>query len=361
MFKDIKNNELKNVIYGIGLKKVLNTSIVNDELENDIDVDLDKIYEYTTKIINGDLLIEDIEKNMDKLRKSNENLYNEIKNKIDNDVDFVISDQVKHKETTINNSNTRLSVESYSNFLVENNYNFIANDNNQNDVCNIYVTNDDYEEIMLLENKKNLLKDYLNALYGLKVSSATLTGIAWGVAAFYWSAWWMFGSNVAFAVAATTQAGVMTWFTIESWNTYQYYDNLKKQMEIVLNSDEYKIWYDFLKGNINNFNRDELRKKRGINLSIALGQLTNPSRWTIQGLNKLISKGLNDFIKTTIFKIVARNFSKKAFVFANNSIVKKIVVKATSWANPISFTIAVVDTVLSITSFAIDIIFSEKL
>lgn len=131
-------------------------------------------------------------------------------------------------------------------------------------------------------------------------------------------------------------------------------------MEIVLNSDEYKIWYDLLKGNINNFNRDELRKK-GINLSIALGQLTNPSRWTIQGLNKLISKGLNDFIKTTIFKIIARNFSKKEFVFANNYIVKKIVVKATSWANPISFTIAVVDTVLSITSFAIDIIFSEKL
>lgn len=38
MFKDIKNNELKNIIYGTGLKKVLNTSIVNDELENDIDL-----------------------------------------------------------------------------------------------------------------------------------------------------------------------------------------------------------------------------------------------------------------------------------------------------------------------------------
>lgn len=154
MFKDVRNDELKKIIYGTGLKKVLNTLIVNDELDNDIDVDLNKIYEYTTKIMNGDLLIEDIEKNMDKLRKSNENIYKEIKNKIDSDIDFVISNQVKHKETTINYSNTKLNVESYSNFLEKNNYNFIANDNNQNDVCNIYVTNNNYEEIMLLEKKK---------------------------------------------------------------------------------------------------------------------------------------------------------------------------------------------------------------
>lgn len=40
---------------------------------------------------------------------------------------------------------------------------------------------------------------------------------------------------------------------------------------------------------------------------------------------------------------------------------KYLNVLRTSWANPISFTIAVVDTVLSITDFAIDIIFLEKL
>lgn len=116
-----------------------------------------------------------------------------------------------------------------------------------------------------------------------------------------------------------------------------------------------------LKENINDFNKDELRKKGGIDLSISLGLLTNYPRWTILGLNKLISKGLNSFAKTTLFKIVAKNFGKNALAFAKNAILKKIIVKSTAWANPIGIAISVVDTVLSITSFTVDIIFSGKL
>lgn len=361
MFKDVKTDELKNLIYGSDFKKVFNTSVVNDKLKYDIDIDMDKIYEYTTKIINGDLLIEDIQNNMDKLKKTNENLYNEVKNKIDSDIDLAMSNEVDDKEIAIYSSEEKINNKSYSNFLIKNNYNFTTN-NNQNDSRNIYVTNDDYEEIMALEKKKNILNDYLNALNGLKVSSATLTGIAWGVAAFYWTAWWMWGANVAFAVAATTQAGIMTWFTNESWNTYKYYDKIKKQMETVLKSDEYKIWYDILKENINSFNKDELRKKGEISfsISIALLLLDVPGR-TKEVLNILISKGLNSFAKTTLFKIVAKNLGKKAFAFANNAILKKVIVKATAWANPISVAISAVDTVLSITSSAIDIVFSTKL
>lgn len=75
-----------------------------------------------------------------------------------------------------------------------------------------------------IEYAKNQISNLIEKneiIYGFAITSATLTAIAWAVAAYYFAvATWTFGSTIPFAIAASIQAGIMTYFTNESFNEH---------------------------------------------------------------------------------------------------------------------------------------------
>lgn len=153
----------------------------------------------------------------------------------------IITDILNYSKNfkTIDNkkiTNLNYNVKSYVNksFVDINNY------SQENGSYLISIDKNQYNFFMNLEKEKNRLFQYENKIYVFAIASATLTAAAWALSVFYWSAWWMFGANIPFAIASTTKASIMTYFTTESWNNYYDTKNARIQIENYLNSPDYK-------------------------------------------------------------------------------------------------------------------------
>lgn len=160
------------------------------------------------------------------------------------------------------------------------------------------------------------------------------TAAAWGgVAAYYWTCWWMFGANVPFAVAATVQAGLMTADMGIAWADYAFNELVIKD---VLNLRQKPI-YDLVKYSI----KGDITYHKIRNLL---------SRFGVSKINK-------DLIKNIIFKL--KNIIKRIKSNFWRTIVSKNVIKSgisgTSWVSPVGLTvISVISLILNVSNLIIN-------
>lgn len=161
------------------------------------------------------------------------------------------------------------------------------------------------------------------------VSYATIlsvaTAAAWGIAAYYWASWWMFGANIPFAIASTVQAGLMTADMGIAWADYAFNESAIR--------------------NISNFHKDPLYEylKYLINLIKKFG------KWYIRKIlntDKNVSKNTISNMKNFI-----KEFKNKIIGSISSKITIKSGIAATSWASPIGLSvISVIYSVLNKTN-----------
>lgn len=228
------------------------------------------------------------------------------------------------------------------------------------------TTNDDNKQIPELKNKTtyflsaqsysnttNYSNEQLQALAALidpnylahlrqrstyLVSYATILGVAtaaaWGVAAYYWTCWWMFGGNIPFAIAATVQAGLMTADMGIAWADYAFNELTIKNILNLRNKPLYDFFRYGIKGEITITKIANFLYKNEI-LFGGSGHIENLILWAKSFIEKFKDKALRTIVaKTGIRSGIA----------------------GTSWASPIGLTvISAISFVLSISNFIINI------
>lgn len=255
---------------------------------------------------------------------------------------ILISDLVKKAEKTTHNDLDKLiskiitdvnSNENQQNLEIGKQKKYLLNSKNYNDSTN--YSNEDLEGFAAFIDPNYLkhLKDRSTYLMSYATILSVATAAAWGVAAYYWTCWWMFGANVPFAVAATVQAGLMTADMGIAWADYAFNELVIKD---VLNLRQKPI-YDLVKYSI----KGDITYHKIRNLL---------SRFGVSKINK-------DLIKNIIFKL--KNIIKRIKSNFWRTIVSKNVIKSgisgTSWVSPVGLTvISVISLILNVSNLIIN-------
>lgn len=326
--------------------KLKNFNLKNQNFNTNKKSDLKEIVE---KIKSGDLSPSSI-LNLEK-KYANENSENY--KKIITDI-FDNSKNIKTKNKEL----TNLKYISNS-YIVKNSLINIKNLSQNSDLCTISIDKNQYNFFMNLEKEKNRLFQYEKKNYNFAIASATLTAAAWAIAAFYWAAWWMFGGNIPFAVAATAQAVVMTYFTTESWNNYYDTKNARINIENYLNSSEYKE----AKEEILILLEEKSVEKITLDSIITFVINRTASKIIDKFVEKIATKDLSIFVsalfKKTYQKIgnnILKNVAKKIKSYLSKLAMKKWIILATDWASPALFFVSKLDSIISLDELIIDLI-----
>lgn len=272
----------------------------------------------------------------------------------------IITD-IFHDSKNIKKNNEELTNVNYvlNSHIIKNSLN-IKNFSENSDSYNITIDKNQYNFFMNLEKEKNILFQYEKKTYGFAIASATLTAAAWAIAAFYWAAWWMFGGNIPFAIAATTQATLMTYFTTESWHNYYDTRSARIKIEDYLNSPEYKETKEEIL-----FLLEENSVEKRMSESVIIFTINLIGSKIIDKLvKKLARKKLDTLIRKTLIhyyqkigNTILKNVIKKIKSYLSKLAIKKWIILATSWASPAFFFVSRLDSILSWNELFIDLLF----
>ena len=148
----------------------------------------------------------------------------------------------------------------------------------------------------------------------------------------------MFGSNIPFAVAATVQAGLSTWTSVENFKEHYKAVEDVKNFKSIIEDSEFKD-LKIVSSKLIEISKSKLSHS-AINFSKFLSSFTNISRLVIKlvnmGLQKLIDimvNLLNNIIKkfnSISFKMILKQMNSRVAKFASETIVKKTAMKAVS-------------------------------
>lgn len=169
------------------------------------------------------------------------------------------------------------------------------------------------------------------------LSYATILGVAtaaaWGIAAYYWTCWWMFGGNIPFAIAATVQVGLMTADMGIAWADYAFNELTIQNILNLRNKPLYDALRYGIKGPITATKIVNFLYKNEI-LFEGSGHIQNTILWA----KSLIEKFKDESLRTIVAKTGIRSG-----------------IAATSWASPIGLTvISAISLVLNITNLIIN-------
>lgn len=326
--------------------KLKNSNLKTENFNTNNKSDLKEIVE---KIKSGDLSPSSI-LNLEK-KYANENSENY--KKIITDI-FDNSKNIKKQNKEL----TNLKYISNS-YIAKNSLINVKNLSQNSDSCTISIDKNQYNFFMNLEKEKNRLFQYEKKNHTFAIASATLTAAAWAISDFYWAAWWMFGGNIPFAVAATSQAVVMTYFTTESWNNYYDTKNARINIENYLNSSEYKKTKEEILLLL-----DEKNVKKIMSDSAITFFINSSASIIIDKLVKKIStKNLSIFISALFKKTyqeignnILKNVLKKIRSYLSKLTIKKWIILATNWASPALFFVSQLDSIVSWAEFLMDLI-----
>ncbi|WP_043645648.1 hypothetical protein [Mycoplasma putrefaciens] len=105
----------------------------------------------------------------------------------------------------------------------------------------------DIESVLKLEKLPLLLDDYIEHKEKFMKVKIAITAISWGVAAYYSTAWWMFGGNIAFAGASTVQATTLTSLTIKSRKEINSLTEIANEIKAKIEKQNSKSLFKFIK------------------------------------------------------------------------------------------------------------------
>lgn len=363
VLKEVKNADSE--IYS-SMSITRNSSTTNNNETNpfgekdvfeEINNNIEKFTEITENILSGKTKIEEINKNLEDYK----NILEKISDSMDENIDELNNKDLINKFNLVGFYNSSTIDSKLTDITI---YDDSAKEK-------ITITADNLafakKSRMLLDR----LKIYRDKIQGVSIASAVLTAASWAIAAFYWSAWWMFGANVPFAVAASVQAGLSTWTTNDSFNELKTTEKDIENFESELSSKDFKEFEEF--SNYLLTIADKNLQKGAIDFSIVLGKLTTYPRLLSSAIDKIIKKGSAYLVKNISLwterfsSFLMKNYSSKLMKNAINFISKrlkdrllkfassKIAMKAVSWASPAAVVISALDVVLSICSFGADI------
>lgn len=109
------------------------------------------------------------------------------------------------------------------------------------------ISKDDIESVLKLEKLPLLLDDYIEHKEKFMKVKIAITAISWGVAAYYSTAWWMFGGNIAFAGASTVQAATLTSLTIKSRKEINSLTEIANEIKAKIEKQNSKSLFKFIK------------------------------------------------------------------------------------------------------------------
>lgn len=322
-------------------------NLKNKEINKNINQE-NNLKDIIKKIKSGELSPSSILKIEKKYSSENSESYKKI-------ITDILNDSKKFKTINKKITNLNYNVKSY----VNKSFVDIDNSSQDNDSYLISIDKNQYNFFMDLEKQKNRLFQYENKIYGFAIASATLTAAAWVLSVFYWSAWWMFGANIPFAIASTTQASIMTYFTTESWNNYYDTKNARIQIENYLNSSDYKETKEAILYLLNE--KSVKKDMSNFTIKFIISTLV-PNTFFPKLISRFLKKGLSKAITSIMSKLYAnlgksifKNILKKIESYLSKLSLKKSILAATSWASPASTVISILDTILSIFDFFGDI------
>ncbi len=347
----------------------LNNNLDNDDYSKmnvytEINNNIDEFKSIATNILNGTTNVNFIKENLDNFKNNNPSEYSKIIEKINKTiVNFNVGNNnnnnlINYDKNINMNSMLRSSSNKIEDIIVE-------FENNEK----ITITADQIAFFTKSEKLLSRLSIYRDKTYGVAVASATLTAASWAIAAFYWGAWWMFGGNIPFAVAATVQAGISTHLSVKSFDEYYDIRDRAKDLSDIVYSKEFKDMKliseclldearNQLKNSAINFIKfiakftnviqlykkaiELLIKKMSIKVEKYISKIVNNSSW----------KNVISFADKTPFKSLIMQMNKKSAEFVTDIITKKALMKGLSWA---SNAILVIDIIINISSFFIDV------
>lgn len=371
IFNNVDVNDVLNQVTNINSQLYRNMQSNSNDVNNvknvyeEINKNIDKFTEITQNILDGHLTIDEINSNLNNYKNNNVTEYSDILNEINTSIE-----EIKYEESQINTANYFSNITRSSSEFEKINSVTIVDDNGDK----VTITSDQLAFYSRAEFFLSRLIMYRDKTYGVAIASSVLTAASWAIAAFYWSAWWMFGGNVPFAVAATVQASVSTIVTNDSFNDYyKTRDQVNELSSIVYSSDfkDYKDMSDFLLTKCEKYLSDG-----AIDFTKMLGGLTTYPRLLKKFFESKIVNKISDFIikfgkkisefvsktGTSIFKKFLSNINKRVSSFLSKTMTNKVTMKAVSWASPATTVISVLDIVLGICSFSSDIaIFNPRL
>ncbi|MGL4647430.1 MAG: hypothetical protein ACRCVI_01755 [Mycoplasmoidaceae bacterium] len=323
IFNSIENNIINNIIAENNLVDMISNG--NSRFSrNGIEIDIEEeLINHINAVKNGDILISDIEDQMV------ENIH----------IQPEYSDQYDELRQDIFNYNSIINDE--KDLLLETYYEEtpLRQLRSSND-----ITIDDIYRIQEFIKYINDLNELKTREISFSSVSTGLTLVSWGVAAFYWSCWWMFGGNVPFALAATLQAVTMTASAAYSiYSAVETSNSLAKIDEILSN----QFIRDF-----NRITKDLVKPKIGTPLSsefIAYVQKVisdiSALTWTSLVISVSIELLTSSSKIKTIFKIVP--VLKNGIKFQTSN---RLIIWGTKWANPVGAIIGILDAILMVAS-----------
>lgn len=359
MFKNVSVDDVmeqftneRSLMYAT-VNSINDSNFENKNVYDEINKNKDRFKNIVEGIISGEISIEEINNNLENYKQHNKSNYDAIIKDIDSSVN------VEHYNDNFETPNFKINNYSYTNQDKINDV-VLVDDNG----VEYTITSDQLALFTKIEKFLSRLEMYRDKTYGVAIASSVLTAASWAIAAFYWSAWWMFGTNIPFAVAATVQAGLSTWTSVENFKEHYKAVEDVKNFKSIIDDSEFKD-LKIVSSKLIEISKSKLSDS-AISFSEFLLGFTN--------IPTLISKLINGGIKkiflapvTNIFKKIGERFGTLSFktalkqinsrvaIFVSESITKKIAMKAVSWASPASHVLTALDIVLNICSFGADI------
>lgn len=358
MFKNVSVDDVmeqftneRSLMYAT-VNSINDSNFENKNVYDEINKNKEHFKNIVEGIISGEISIEEIKNNLENYKQHNKSNYDAIIKDIDSSVN------VEHYNDNFENPNFKINNYSYTNQDKINDV-VLVDDNG----VEYTITSDQLALFTKIEKFLSRLEMYRDKTYGVAIASSVLTAASWAIAAFYWSAWWMFGTNIPFAVAATVQAGLSTWTSVEYFKEYYKAVDDVKNFKSIIDDSEFKD-LKIVSSKLIEISKSKLSDS-AISFSKFLLSFTNISRLVLKlvniGLQKLfniIVDSFNNIIKkfnSISFKMILKQMNSRVAKFASETIVKKTAMKAVSWASPASHVLTALDIVLNICSFGADI------
>ncbi|MDE6429479.1 MAG: hypothetical protein K2K18_03150, partial [Malacoplasma sp.] len=338
----------------------------------EINKNMDKFTEITENILSGKTQIEEINKNLEDYKNKNSLEYENILEKISDSMD--VGNNTLNSDS-VNNWDRILLTKAVRN---KNMYNIlsIVDEDSQKKV-NVDI---DYISFALKSRKfLSTLNTYKNKTEGVSVASAVLTAASWAIAAFYWSAWWMFGGNVVFAVAATVQAGLATASTTESFTELKRINSYIDKFNKMLNSKDFLEFEEFAKYVSSLYKIDSIKELDSISYSfqklfaligyrVFKTEIINYLKKgaivffeKISSMLSILSNGFKFYFGVSSFDKIINIFNSAGKKFLSNLVTRETAMKAVSWASPAATFISVLRSLLDIADSVSNlIIFSDS-
>ncbi len=317
------------------------TSLMQEGMKN-IKENKEQILNLVSNIKDGKLLTSDIQKQQQEYINKNQEEYKKVIEDygIENLVDYSNSENtIKLFSNELNSINITTNTETTGNKV----------SNLGNGTISITIDKDIEAFIKNARKKYDTFNKYVEVQKNLAISSSVLTGIAWGVAAWYWGAWFMFGANVPFAIAATVQATTLTWFNVESWKSVHFMEGQLKELSSIILSDDYKEIEKIVNGSY----KDKFVDYTTGAIALIV-DVTSFHYWISSGFKIIYTKigKIFDLSKNFLINNVEL-ISKMITKFATKTTANEIVLKSTLWANPIGWIITIIDSGLTLWSLCI--------